>query len=83
MTSVYTCKKNVSIISTWQVQEEILKAKSFLTIHKLTRKSLDIESAIEALESAYETLDGVNHDFNLLDSDDLYPREVLITRHLV
>lgn len=76
-------KKNVSIISTWQVQEEILKAKSFLTIHKLTRKSLDIESAIEALESAYETLDGVNHDFNLLDSDDLYPREVLITRHLV
>ena len=71
------------VISTWQVQEEILKAKSFLTIHKLTRKSLDIESAIEALESAYETLDGVNHDFNLLDSDDLYPREVLITRHLV
>ena len=46
-----------------------MKAKSFLTIHKLTRKSLDIESAIEALESAYQTLDSVDHDFNSLDSD--------------
>ena len=71
------------IISTWQVQEEILKAKSFLTIHKLSRKSLDIESAIEALESAYETLESVDHDLNLVDSDDVNSRKVLITGHLV
>ena len=45
----------------WQVQEEILRAKSYLTIHKMTRKSLDIESAIEALELAYNRLD--DNDF--------------------
>ena len=60
-----------------------MKAKSFLTIHKLTRKSLDIESAIEALDTAFETLDSVDHDFHSLDSDDFRRGKVLITRHLV
>ena len=70
-------------VSTWQVQEEILKAKSYLTIHKLTRKSLDIESAIEALDTAFETLDTVEHNFNSVDSDHFRSGKVFITRHLV
>ena len=56
-----------------------MKAKSFLTIHKLTRKSLDIESAIEALDTAFETLDSVDHDFHSVDSDDFPRGKVLIT----
>ena len=60
-----------------------MKAKSYLTIHKLTRKSLDIESAIEALDTAFETLDSVEHDFNSVDSDDFHSKKVLITGHLV
>lgn len=60
-----------------------MKAKSYLTIHKLTRKSLDIESAIEALDTAFETLHSVDHDFNSLDSDDVRSGKVSITRHLV
>ena len=51
----------------WQVQEEILRAKSYLTIHKMTRKSLDIESAIEALELAYNRLD--DNDFENFDAE--------------
>ena len=70
-------------VSTWQVQEEILKAKSFLTIHKLSRKSLDIESALEALDTAFQTLDSVDYDFNSVDSDDFRSKKVLITGHLV
>ena len=40
-----------------QVQEDILRAKSFLTVHKLTRNPLDIDAALEALETAYTSLE--------------------------
>ena len=40
-----------------QVQEDILRAKSLLTVHKLTRNPLDIDAALEALETAYTSLE--------------------------
>ena len=59
-----------------QVQEDILRAKSFLTVHKLTRNTLDIDAALEALETAYTSLENISVTAFHVDIEDEEVREL-------
>ena len=53
-----------------------MKAKSFLTVHKLTQNPLDIEAALEALETAYACLENTCVTSFELDYDEKVVRKV-------